>query len=100
MQNQMALIVFFAALLLCVQAAQAQYSAVQDGDAVRLADKKTDTVVSIVPSIGAVVFEMKIHGVNIIAFSPASLDAFRQRPSMTGIPFLGPWANRLDEQAF
>jgi len=87
-------------LLLCGQAVEAQYSAVREGDVVRLADKKTDTVVSIAPSIGAVVFEMKIHGANIISFSPASLDAFRQRPSMTGIPFLGPWANRLDEQAF
>ena len=87
-------------LVLCGQPAEAQYSAVREGDVVRLADKKTDTVVAIAPSIGAVVFEMKIHGANILSFSPASLDAFRQRPSMTGIPFLGPWANRLDEQAF
>src|SRR2546427_353768 len=101
MKNQKTLIgSIFGALLLCAHAAQAQYSAVREGDVVRLADKKTDTVVSIVPSIGAVVFEMKIHGANIISFSPASLDAFRQRPSYTGIPFLGPWANRLDEQGF
>ena len=101
MKNQRALIGgIFGALLLCAHSAQAQYSAVREGDVVRLADKKTDTVVSIVPSIGAVIFEMKIHGANIISFSPASLDAFRQRPSYTGIPFLGPWANRLDEQGF
>ena len=100
MKNQTALIGSFATLLLCAHSAKAQYSAVRDGEVVRLMDKKTDTVVSIVPSIGAVVFEMTIHGVNIISFSPASLDAFRQRPSYTGIPFLGPWANRLDEQAF
>src|SRR5437870_3071766 len=101
MKNQRALIGgIFGALLLCAHSAQAQYSAVREGDVVRLADKKTDTVVSIVPSIGAVVFEMKIHGANIISFSPASLHAFRQRPSYTGIPFLGPWANRLDEQGF
>ena len=24
----------------------------------------------------------------------------RTQPSMSGIPFVGPWANRLDEQAF
>ena len=88
------------ALLLSAHAAHAQYSATKDGDVVRLIDQKTDMVVSIVPSIGAVIFEMKVRGANIISFSPASLDAFRQRPSMTGIPFLGPWANRLDEQAF
>jgi aldose 1-epimerase len=101
MKNQKALIGgIFGALLLCAHSAQAQYSAVREGDVVRLADKKTDTVVSIVPSIGVVVFEMKIHGANIISFSPASLDAFRQRPSYTGIPVLGPWATRLDEQGF
>jgi aldose 1-epimerase len=100
MKNQTVFIGIFATLLLYAHSAQAQYSAVRDGDVVRLVDKKTDTVVSIVPSIGAVVFEMKIHGVNIISFSPASVNAFRQRPSYTGIPFLGPWANRLDEQAF
>ena len=101
MKNQRALIGgIFGALLFCAHSAQAQYSAVREDDVIRLADKKTDTVVSIVPSIGAVVFEMKIHGANIISFSPASLDAFRQRPSYTGIPFLGPWANRLDEQGF
>jgi hypothetical protein len=57
--------------------AMAQYQAVRDGDVVRLSDKKTDTTVSIVPSIGAVVFEMKVRGQNIIHFSAASLDAYR-----------------------
>jgi aldose 1-epimerase len=83
-----------------VVSASAQYRAVRDGDVVRLTDNKADTVVSILPSIGAVVFEMKIRGQNIVNFSPASLDAYRQRPTNTGIPFLGPWANRMDEQAF
>ncbi len=94
------LIAILAGILWFGDSAQAQYSATKDGDVVRLSDQKTDTVVSIVPSIGAVIFEMKVRGANIIYFSPASLDAFRQRPSITGIPFLGPWANRLDEQAF
>jgi aldose 1-epimerase len=93
-------IAILAAIFCFGHSAHAQYSAAKDGDVVRLIDQKTDTVVSIVPSIGAVIFEMKVRGANIISFSPASLDAFRQRPSMTGIPFLGPWANRLDEQAF
>src|SRR5262249_1313241 len=29
-----------------------------------------------------------------------SIADFKAKPSMSGIPFLGPWANRLDEQAF
>ncbi len=80
--------------------ANAQYLAVRDGDVVRLSDKKTDTTVSIILSVGAVVFEMKVKGQNIVNFSAASLDSYRQRPGNTGIPFLGPWANRMDEQAF
>jgi len=67
--------------------ANAQYLAVRDGDVVRLSDKKTDTTVSIIPSNGAVVFEMKVKGQNIINFSAASLDAYRQRPGNTGILF-------------
>ena len=30
----------------------------------------------------------------------ASVEEFKARPGLSGIPFLSPWANRLDEQAF
>ena len=30
----------------------------------------------------------------------ASVEEFKAKPALSGIPFLGPWANRLDEQAF
>jgi len=36
----------------------------------------------------------------VLHFPYASLDAFKARPGLAGIPFLGPWANRLDDQAF
>jgi hypothetical protein len=87
--NRRALISIFGLLSLCFQTPEAQYSAVREGDVVRLTDKRADVAVSIVPNIGAVVFEMKVHGDNIIFFAPASLDAFRQTPSNTGIPFQG-----------
>ena len=81
--------------------AQAQrYSAVRDGDIVRLADRTTDTVVSIMPSVGNIAFEMQVKGHNILRFPHATLADFKARPNATGIPFMGPWANRLDEQAF
>jgi aldose 1-epimerase len=76
------------------------YSARQSGDVVLLEDASTQTAVSIVPSIGNVAFEMKVKGHNVLRFPYASLDEFRARPGLTGIPFVGPWANRLDEQAF
>jgi aldose 1-epimerase len=36
----------------------------------------------------------------VLRFPYASLDEFTRRPGLSGSPFLGPWANRLDEQAF
>src|SRR5439155_3578107 len=70
------------------------------GGAVRLEDAKAQTIVSIVPSIGNIVFEMKVKGHDVLRWPYASIEEFRSRPVLSGIPFLGPWANRLDEQAF
>lgn len=76
------------------------YSARQNGDVVRLQDAKTQTVVSIVPAVGDIVFEMTVKGQNVLRWPYASVEEFKTRPALSGIPFLGPWANRLDEQAF
>jgi aldose 1-epimerase len=78
----------------------AQYTTQQNGDVVRLEDAKSQTVVSIVTSVGNETFEMKVRGTNVLYFPYASLDEFKSRPSLSGIPFLAPWANRLDEDAF
>ena len=80
--------------------AAAEYTARRDGDVVRLQDTRTDTTVSIVPSVGNMAFELKVKGRDVLHWPFASLDEFKARPAMSGIPFLGPWANRLDEQAF
>ena len=80
--------------------AAGQYAARQTGDVVRLQDSRTDTVVSIVPSVGNIAFEMKVKSHDVLHWPFGSLDEFKARPAMSGIPFLGPWANRLDEQAF
>src|SRR5947209_7125030 len=79
---------------------QAQYTARRTGEVVELSDQTHDVVVSIAPSIGDLVFAMKVKGHNVLRFPYASLDDYRARPALAGIPFLGPWANRLDEQAF
>lgn len=89
-----------AAVLYLAIPAFAQYTAQSDGDVVRLEDAKSQTVVSIVTSVGNVTFEMKVRGTNVLYFPSASLEEFKGRPSLSGIPFLGPWANRLDEDAF
>jgi aldose 1-epimerase len=77
-----------------------RYTAVRDGDVVRLTDQTTDTTVSILTTLGNIAYEMKVHGHNVLRYPHETLEAFRKAPNTIGIPFMGPWANRLDEQAF
>jgi len=88
------------ALTLAAPAAAQRYTAAQDGEIVRLTDRTADVVVSIVPSVGNIAFEMRVKGHNVLRFPFSSVAEFQARPAMVGIPFMGPWANRLDEQAF
>jgi aldose 1-epimerase len=81
-------------------AAAERYSARRSGDVVRLEDATSQTVVSLIPSVGNIAFEMKVNGQNVLRWPYESIDTFKARPGLSGIPFLGPWANRLDEQAF
>jgi len=67
---------------------------------VRLTDVPRDVVVSIVPSIGNRGYEMKVHGKNVLYFPHADAGEFQKRPRLSGIPFLAPWADLLDEPAF
>jgi len=65
-----------------------------------LSDSTRDIEVSILPSIGNMVSAMKVHGKNILMFPDVKLSDFQKKPMQTGIPFLAPWANRLDDTAF
>ena len=78
------------------------YRAEQIGDVVRLEDVENGIVVSVLPSSGNVTIDMRVNGRNVLRFPYESVEDFRARDTrgMIGIPFLGPWANRLDEQAF
>lgn len=77
-----------------------RYSATQEGDIVRLRDERAQTTVSIIPAVGNVAFEMTVRNANVLRFPYASVDEFRKAPRLSGIPFLAPWANRLDELGF
>ena len=97
---------FSVAALLCAvlafpdrSAAQARYSARQTGDIVQLRDARTDTTVSVMTSLSNA-YEMVVKGQNLIRMTFATVDEFRARPGLNGIPLLAPFANRLDEQAF
>ena len=95
----------FSVLLLCfavaMPAAAQRYDARRDGDIVQLRDQESETVVSIVTSIGNFAYEMKVKGHNVLRFPFATIAEYKAKPAgMYGIPLLAPWANRLDEQAF
>ncbi len=80
-------------------AAQARYSIKQTGDIVQLRDARSDTTVSVMTSLSNA-YEMVVKGQNLIRMTFATVDEFRARPGLNGIPLLAPFANRLDEQAF
>jgi aldose 1-epimerase len=88
------------ALTLAVLPAFAQYSIQRQGEVVQLVDAASQTTVSVLPSVGNVAISMKVKGAEVLQFPSASVEEFKKRPGLAGIPFLGPWANRLDEQAF
>src|SRR6185436_5146369 len=79
--------------------AQARYTAKQTGDVVQLRDSRTDTTISVLTSVSNA-YEMVVKGQNIIRITFPTVDDFRERPGLNGIPLLAPFANRLDEQAF
>jgi aldose 1-epimerase len=87
----------------CTMTLAQNYKAVQTTDrgvpVVRLTDTANSVEVAIAPSIGNRAYEMNVHGHNIL-WTPAAIDELQKSPQLSGIPFLAPWANRLDPPAF
>ena len=76
------------------------YSAGQIGSVVQLNDGARQTTVSILPALGNLAVEMKVKGHNVLRFPYESAAEYKGGAGSIGIPFLAPWADRLDEQAF
>lgn len=75
-------------------------AAVDGVEVVRLADASRGIDVAIAPKIGNMAYEMNVRGRNILWFpfeSPAGLE---RRPALCGVPFLAPWANRIDGESY
>jgi aldose 1-epimerase len=90
-----------ALLSTAVTAAQrSNYSARQMGAVVELTDDRHQTTVSILPALGNLAVEVKVKGHNVLRFPFASAADYAGGTGSIGIPFLAPWADRLDEQAF
>jgi aldose 1-epimerase len=69
-------------------------------DVIRLTDAAHGVEVSIAPSIGNRAYELKVHGKNFLYLGAADVGQLKQRPGLSGIPFLAPWANRMADGGF
>ena len=69
-------------------------------ETIRLADSAHTLQVSICPSVGNIAYDMRVHGQPILSSPPGSLAEWKAKPSQAGIPFLAPWANRLDSDGY
>jgi len=69
-------------------------------EVVRLSDSASRTEVSIAPSIGNMAYEMLAGGRNILWFPYQSPAELKRQPALCGVPFLAPWANRIDGEAY
>src|ERR1039458_5726330 len=82
----------------------ANYSAerrVVDGIAViTLHDAEHQADVSIVPPMGNNAYEFKVNGKNALYFPFTKLSDFQEKPALCAVPFLAPWANRLEKLGF
>jgi aldose 1-epimerase len=67
---------------------------------VRLSDSAHGVEVSVVPSIGNLAYEMKVHGHNILHFPFADIGEFAKQPAQCAIPLVAPWINRMTEEGF
>ncbi|MGH9632740.1 MAG: aldose 1-epimerase [Bryobacteraceae bacterium] len=79
---------------------QAETTTREGIEVVRLVDAPHKTEVSIVPSIGNNAYEMSVNGKNVFWTPYKHLEEFKKKPVLLGNPFLAPWANRLDQDAF
>ena len=93
-----------AALLLPLMSQAANYSvskSLVDGvEVVRLADAAHKTEVTVLPSVGNMAYRMMVNGKNALWVPYENLGEMKAKPAMGGVPFLAPWANRLDQDAY
>jgi aldose 1-epimerase len=69
-------------------------------EVVRLADAARETGVAIAIGAGNMAYEFKVRGNNFLWFPFADPAALLQHPRFCGVPFLAPWANRLDSDSY
>jgi aldose 1-epimerase len=69
-------------------------------ETIQLADTARQATLSIVPGVGNVAYEWQVGGRNYLHFPYASVAEFAQKPRLCAVPFLAPWANRIDGDSY
>ena len=87
-------------MTLPAQPYSARKTTVDGVSVIELSDASRNTSVSIVPSVGNIAYRMEVNGKNVFWFPFDSVKDLAASPKLCGNPFLAPWANRLDEEAF
>ena len=91
-------------LLFPLMTAAANYSArksvVEGIEVVHLSDAAHHLELSIAPSIGNMAYEFTAGGTNLLWFPYHNPAELKERPVFCCVPFLAPWANRLDDDAY
>jgi aldose 1-epimerase len=78
----------------------ARTTAIDGIETVQLADSARDVQLAIAPSIGNMAYSWTVHAQNYLYFPYASVADFARQPRLCAVPFLGPWANRIDGDAY
>ena len=69
-------------------------------EVIRLADSAREMEVRLAPSIGNIAYSFKVNGKDVLWFPFPNPEALRSHPALCGIPFLAPWANRIDGDTY
>jgi aldose 1-epimerase len=74
--------------------------AVRGVEVVRLSDFAREIEAAIAVGAGNMAYELKVRGGNYLWFPFADPAELLQHPRTCGVPFLAPWANRLDSDSY
>jgi aldose 1-epimerase len=69
-------------------------------EVIRLADIARKMEVRLAPSVGNIAYSFKVNGKEVLWFPFPGLEALKSHPALCGIPFLAPWANRIDGDTY
>ena len=67
---------------------------------VRLIDSARGMRVSVATPVGNLAYEFAVEGENMLWFPFSGPGELKAAPKLCGIPFLAPWANRIDGEAY